>query len=215
MAKAVSCNLFLNSKCLMNSRYRINIQGMSNTLGYELWERAVDSCAMMTRCSCRVIRERGVFRDQYQDVCIDFSEVLLCFHTGPEHLASGDHQVSVPKCWDFRYTTLCQIQMFTFLSRALHTHTHTHTHTRTHTHTHTHTRTHTQSTIYTLLSSRLRRPRRDSALLGWVSVAPSCSSQGSSRAPRRKAASGASSGSVVPQERETQRAHPVLALPPP
>lgn len=67
---------------------------------------------------------------------------------------------------------------------------------------------------HTLLSSRLRKPRREPALLWRVSVAPSCSSQGSSQAPRRKAASGASSGSVAPQERETQRAHPVPVLPP-
>lgn len=52
----------------------------------------MDSCAMMTRRSIH-IRYRGAFRDQNQDVCIYFSETLLCFHTGPEPLCSGDHQV--------------------------------------------------------------------------------------------------------------------------
>lgn len=49
----------------------------------------MDSCATMTRRSVH-IRYRGEFRDQNQDVCIYFSETLLCFHTGPEPLCSGD-----------------------------------------------------------------------------------------------------------------------------
>lgn len=152
VAKAVSCNLFLNSKCL-TSRYRINVQGMSATLGCGFWERVVDSCAMMTRHSVP-IRYRGVFRDHNQDVCIYFSEILLCFHTGPELLGSGDHQVSVPKCWDFRHTTLCQTQMSMSPSWVLRPPPPTH------------------STADILLSSRIRRPRREPGLLLLVSVVP-------------------------------------------
>lgn len=150
VAKTVSCNLFLNSKCL-TSRYRINVQGVSATLGCWFWERAVDSCAMMTRRSVH-IRYRGAFRDQNQDVCIYFSETLLCFHTGPEPLCSGDHQDPAPTCWDFRHPILCQTQMPMSPRWALPPHIH--------------------STADILLSSRIRRPRREAALLLLASVVP-------------------------------------------
>lgn len=70
------------------------------------WKHAVDSCMMMTRCAYRV---KGVFRDQDQNVYIFFLRSCSVAHTGPESPGSGD-QVSGPKCWDFRYTPLCQTQ---------------------------------------------------------------------------------------------------------
>lgn len=154
MAKALSCNLFLNSKCLMNSRYRINVQGMSDTLGYELWEQAADSSAMMTRemfisgkGGCLGIRTKMFavisLRSCYVFILALNPWVKIIKSQSPSARTSGIHYVSLGcphlQAGHFPYTSI-------------------------------------RSTIYILLSSRIRRPRREPALLWLVSVAPSCPS---------------------------------------
>lgn len=170
---------------------------MSDPLGYESLETCCgflyddDQMCLSSKRGCLGIRiKMSIFI---------FLRSCSVAHTGPELLDSGDHEVSGPKCWDFRYTPLCQTQRFTSPKLPLPTHTHTH-----------------QYNVHPLKHQHQETgdSRKEPALRWLVSVDPNCPSQGSSQAPGRRVAVGGSSGSAGPQETEAQLTHPVLVLPP-